>query len=127
MRNVFNYTKKQCIRAITVIGSLQVRILMLTCFQVSEMMLLAVQEIFGRANIDMLIEAIDNGINARSRGDGIAVEVKWGYNIHTEETNPFFRHAPGCTSIAGVHQILPQVYYRLASEATLCPCFKLSK
>jgi len=69
---------------------------MLTCFQVFEMMLLAVQKILGRANIDMLIVAIDNGINARSRGDSIAIEVKWGYNVHTEETNPFFRHAPGC-------------------------------
>lgn len=64
--NVLKNNKIERIRPIVVVSALQRRVLMLACLQITKMMLFAMKQIFCRANIPMLIDTIDNGVNAWS-------------------------------------------------------------
>ena len=75
--NMFNHAKEESIRTIVIIGTLQMIVFMVACFQIMEMMLLTVEKILRRANIHMLIDKVDNGINAGRRGDSLIVKIKW--------------------------------------------------
>src|SRR6266568_6576358 len=63
--NKLKHNKEKRIRTIEVIGTLQMAVLMDMGLQISKMMLLSIEEIFRRANIKMLVDTIDNGVNAR--------------------------------------------------------------
>ncbi len=69
--NVFYKLKDneiECIWPIMVISALQMRVLVLACLQIAKMMLFALKQVFCRANIPLLIDTVDNGIDARNSG-----------------------------------------------------------
>src|SRR5579884_3314149 len=56
--------KVKRILPIVVICALQIRVLVLACTQIFKMVLFAFKQILGRANVSLLIDPVDNGINA---------------------------------------------------------------
>lgn len=69
MLNVFQDIETKRIKSIEVIGTLQMWVFVFARFQISEMVISPFNETFSRAHIKVLIDKINNGINARSRGE----------------------------------------------------------